>query len=116
MVIPRRADEIMLPFITKRAQSAPSTSAMCAIIERRGQEVRRPFAGDVDRVRRVHCFQPVVQRAAARPHLGEHGVLPRHSLGVHGLQQAAGEARGGDDCGAPRREGVAGVVACDVFG
>lgn len=114
MIVPSRAKEIMLSLVAKHRGPRAAGRAVAAVIEDRGEVGRGPRAVDVDGVRGVDGFVAMVQGAAAGPHFGEHGVALEGCFAMHGFEQAAGEARGGDDGCAARREALGGIVACDV--
>ena len=76
----------MLAFIAEDRSPSTASSAVTAVVEDCSKVRGRPGAVDVHRMRGVDGFEAVVQRAAAGPHLGEHGVALEGGLAVHGLE------------------------------
>jgi hypothetical protein len=85
MIIPSRAQKVMLPFVAENRRSRAASRAVAAVVVDGGEVGRRPRAVDVNRVRRIDGFVAVVQRAAAGPHFGKHGVALEGGFAVHGL-------------------------------
>ena len=76
----------MLALVREDGQARAAGGPVAPVVEDGRQVLDGPLAVYKHRVGRVDGFEPVVQRAAAGPHFGEHGVALEGGLAVHGLE------------------------------
>lgn len=86
IIVPRHPIKVMFS-PPKHTLSPASRCAIYPVIKCLREDIQRPAAVNVDRVRDIDCLEAMVESSCGRPHLGECGVLVVRVFVVHSCRE-----------------------------